>query len=438
MKFSIRWTLPLLAVLLACILTNRAYAEDWGAYALIPVSAPGLVLEAVGAGTNEGTVVSLGRPTGTANQKWVIVPKGNNFFAIKPASNSPLALSAAKGGTENGTAIVLETDRGQPWQEWSLHKNENGTYTLTPGHAPEKGLDDFGGKQNPGARQDLWTNTPGDAHLQWIIKPLAGTLGAGTNAGSVADAAPYVAPDIAPEKILKGEIKYASFARSTIFPGTVRPLAVFIPAQYDGSRPACVYVKTDGYNPGEKPLLERLIATGEMPVTIGIFVGPGDVPAPMKGTMGRRNRDFEYDGVGDNNVRFLVEELLPFVTKEFGLKLSTNGNDRCIAGGSSGGIAAFNAAWERPETFSRVYANSGSFTAFRGGHEFPTFVRKFEAKPIRAYLTTGTGIWKTRRVTGSCWIKRWTKLCAFRATITFSASSMGDTLRATMSIFKKP
>ena len=85
----------------------------------------------------------------------------------------------------------------------------------------------------------------------------------------------------------------------------------------------------------------------------------------------------------------LVEELLPFVAKQFDLNLSTNGNDRCIAGGSSGGIAAFNAAWERPDAFSRVYANSGSFVAFRGGHEFPTLIRKFEAKPIRAYLTTG-------------------------------------------------
>ena len=167
-------------------------------------------------------------------------------------------------------------------------------------------------------------------------------------------------------------------------------MTVFIPAQYDGSKPACVYVKTDGYNPREKPLLETLIATKEMPVTIGVFVRPGDLPATVKNTIGRRNRCFEYDGMGDNNVRFLVDELLPFVAKQFDLKLSTSGNDRCIAGGSSGGIAAFNAAWERPDAFSRVYANSGSFVAFRGGHEFPTLVRKFEAKPIRAYLTTGT------------------------------------------------
>jgi len=200
----------------------------------------------------------------------------------------------------------------------------------------------------------------------------------------------YVAPSIKPADVLKGVVKSCAFSKSVIFPGTVREVSVFIPAQYDGSKPACVYVKTDGYNSTEKALLETLIATKEMPVTIAVFVRPGDLPATVKNTLGRRNRCFEYDGMGDNNVRFLVEELLPFVAKEFGLKLSTRGNDRCIAGGSSGGITAFNAAWERPDAFSRVYANSGSFVAFRGGHEFPTLVRKFEAKPIRAYLTTGT------------------------------------------------
>ncbi|MFT5413286.1 MAG: gluconolactonase [Verrucomicrobiales bacterium] len=114
------------------------------------------------------------------------------------------------------------------------------------------------------------------------------------------------------------------------------------------------------------------------------------LPAPMAGTLGRRNRDFEYDAVDDNKARFLVEELLPFVAKEYQLNLSTDGNDRCMSGGSSGGIAAFTAAWNRPGEFSRVYAASGSWVAFRGGHEFPTMVRKFEAKPIRAFLTTAT------------------------------------------------
>jgi len=73
--------------------------------------------------------------------------------------------------------------------------------------------------------------------------------------------------------------------------------------------------------------------TRDLPVTVGVFIRPGDVPLPMSGTMGRRNRCFEYDAVGDTYVHFLTEELLPFVAKTFDLKLSTNGNNRCIAGG---------------------------------------------------------------------------------------------------------
>lgn len=384
------WIMLLSVVLGAGCACDQARADDWGAYSLIPVSAPGTVLEAVGSGTSEGTPVSIGKPAGTANQKWFITPKDGGYCTIRPAYSAALVLAVSKGGVDNGAAVVLETDKGEPWQEWAMKKNEDGIYCLIPKHAPDKGLDDFGGKQSPGSRQDLWENHAGDPHLQWIIKPLAGTPLAVTNGSSDANATPYTPPDIKPEDVPQGEIKSFVFTGSAVFPGTVRQVTVFIPAQYNGSRPACVYVKTDGYNPGEKSLLETMIATKEMPVTVGVFVAPGEVPAPVKNTLGRQNRDFEYDGVGDENVRFLVDELLPDIVKRFDLKLSTDGNDRCIAGGSSGGIAAFNAAWQRPDAFSRVYANSGSFVAFRGGHEFPTLIRKFEAKPIRAYLTTGT------------------------------------------------
>ena len=385
-----RRSFQLLCLLAAASAANSASAEDWGSYSIVPASAQGLVLEAVGAGTNAGTVVSIGKPTGAKNQKWMITSKGHDLYSIRPGHAANLVLAVSQGGTKLGTPIMLEADKGQPWQEWALRKNEDGSYCLLPPHAPGYGLDHLGGNPKPGAKIDLWTNAPGDQHLRWFIRPLAGSpitlaIGAGESPPST-----YVAPDIRPEKILKGRIGECTFSGSAIFPGTVRRVTVFIPAQYDGSKPACVYVKADGYNPHEKELLETLIAAKEMPVTIGVFVPPGDLHAPMRNTIGRRNRCFEYDGVGDNNVRFLVDELLPFVARQFDLKLSTSGNDRCIAGGSSGGIAAFNAAWERPDAFSRVYANSGSFVAFRGGHEFPTLIRKFEGKPIRAYLTTGT------------------------------------------------
>jgi enterochelin esterase-like enzyme/sugar lactone lactonase YvrE len=375
-------------LLLALVLSRPALAEDWGAYSLVPASAPGMVLEAEESGTTAGTIVSIGKPAGTPNQKWIITAKDKDFVTIRPSYSSTLVLAIDKGGKRNGTQAVLETDKGEPWQQWSIKKTDSGNFNLIPRHAPEKGLDDNGGKKLPGSRQDLFEIHPNDQHLQWMIQPLAGSpLPVAPPQGA---ASHYVAPELKPEQILKGQVKEFDFNTSQIFPGTDRKGAVFIPAQYDGSKPACVYVKTDGYNPREKELLETLIAGKEIPVTIGIFIRPGQLQPTIKGTNGRRNRCFEYDGVSDNNVRFLLEELLPFVAKQFDLKLSDSGNDRCISGGSSGGIAAFTAAWLRPDAFSRVYAASGSFVAFRGGNEYPTLVRKFEAKPIRCFLTTAT------------------------------------------------
>ncbi len=368
------------------LLASAVFAEDWGSYQIVSVSAPEFVLEAVG-GTKEGDVVSINRPNGEANQKWIIQPRGDGWFWLMPTSQPSLALTVDGAGTRNGTKLILAKDNKSDAQLWSITKNDNGSYSLEPKHAPGMGIDHLGGKKEIGAKIDLWTHNKNDAHLQWFIRPLAGS---GVAEAKKDDTPTYTPPSIDPKDIKEGRIEVFQFTQSKIFPGTVREVTVFIPAQYDASKPACVYVRTDGYNPREKANLELAIATKEMPVTVGVFVKPGEVPAPMKGTAGRRNRDFEYDGVSDNKVRFLDEEILPFIAKEFDLKLSTDGNDRCISGGSSGGIAAFTAAWHKPEAFSRVYAASGSWVAFRGGHEFPTMVRKFEARPIRAYLTTAT------------------------------------------------
>ncbi|MEZ5385461.1 MAG: RICIN domain-containing protein [Prosthecobacter sp.] len=380
-----------LASLLLYFLTTAVFAEDWGSYQIVSVSAPEFVLEAVG-GKNEGDIVSINKPAGMPNQKWIIQPRGDGWFWLMPSSQPGLALTAEGAGKKNGTKIVIAKDNKSDAQLWSITKQENGSYALEPKHAPGMGLDHLGGKKEAGAKIDLWQHNPNDQHLQWFIRPLAGS---GIAEAKKDEAPKYTPPeikpeDIKPEDIKPGTIQEFTFDQSKIFPGTVRLVTVFVPAQYEASKPACVYVKTDGFRLQEKELLETMIATKEIPVTVGVFVKPGEVPAPMKGTAGRRNRDFEYDAVNDNNVRFFDEELLPFVAKKFSLNLSTDGNDRCISGGSSGGITAFAAAWNRPEAFSRVYCVSGSFVAFRGGHEFPTMVRKFEARPIRSFLTTGT------------------------------------------------
>jgi len=387
------WRIAISAIIflgsLAC--RNTHAQAPLGLFTLSPSGPPAMNLEAPGSASNGGEPVSLGVPSDAASQKWKLIPRGNNLYAIQPSSSDTLVLAAKEGGKDDGTPVLLETDGGKPWQLWSLKKNLNGTLSLLVKHAPDKGLDDLGGNKSPGAKQDIWSYNPDDPHLQWVLKPLDGAKMPSVpdpSESKIAVEIPVMQP--LPTDVPKGVTKDFTFTESAIFPGTKRVGTVFIPAQYDGSKPACVYVRQDGYNPAEKAMLEALIAAKDMPVTIGVFVRPGDVLSTTNGMMGRRNRCFEYDGVGDNHARFITEEILPFVAKQFGLKLSDSGNDRCIAGASSGGISAFNAAWERPDAFSRVYANSGSFVAFRGGHEFPTLIRKFEAKPIRAYLTTAT------------------------------------------------
>ncbi|HWC89606.1 MAG TPA: RICIN domain-containing protein, partial [Pirellulales bacterium] len=220
----------LFALVLTFFFAAPIQAEDWGAYGIVPVSAPLMVLEAVESGTSGGTLVSINKPAGTANQKWMIVPRDDGFFAIKPAHSTTLALSADRGGTKNGTALVLEADRGKPWQLWTMTRHDNGSYSLTPKHAPAMGVDDNGGKQQPGAKIDLWTYHPKDQHLQWFIKPLAGS---GIQQAAADDASKYEPPTIKPEQIRPGETKQFHFTQSKIFPGTERDVTVFIPAQYD-------------------------------------------------------------------------------------------------------------------------------------------------------------------------------------------------------------
>lgn len=103
----------LILVLASSGFVGHILAEDWNAYPIVPVSAPGLVLEAVGAGTSEGTVVSINKPSGAANQKWVVSAKSDEGFVIRPVHGAGLVAAAAKGGEKNGTLIVLEKETGR-------------------------------------------------------------------------------------------------------------------------------------------------------------------------------------------------------------------------------------------------------------------------------------------------------------------------------------
>ncbi len=199
-------------------------------------------------------------------------------------------------------------------------------------------------------------------------------------------------PDsVAKPGVPKGKLTAMPKWSSQVFEGTTRDWWVYVPAQSKPEAPAAVMVFQDGggYRDFVPTVFDNLIAAGEMPVTVGIFLNPGTFEG------GRSNRSFEYDTLSDQYARFLLEEILPEVEKTTKLRHDPAG--RAIAGISSGGICAWTVAWERPEEFGKVLSWVGSFTNIasgksgrEGGHNYEAMIRKTPKKPIRVFLQDGS------------------------------------------------
>ncbi len=208
-------------------------------------------------------------------------------------------------------------------------------------------------------------------------------------------------PDSKPQEgVPKGEVTKYIFESSKIFPGTTRDYWIYVPKQYDPAKPACVFVCQDGIQYNAPVVFDNLIHKKEIPVTIGVFIMHGRVKAPNDQALDRFNRSYEYDGLGDAYARFVLEEILPAVARKY--NLAADGNSRCIAGASSGAIAAFTAAWERPDAFTRVFSNVGTYVGLRGGNVYPTLIRKYAPKPIRVFLQDGSA---DQNIYGGDWWK---------------------------------
>ncbi len=179
----------------------------------------------------------------------------------------------------------------------------------------------------------------------------------------------------------QGTVTKFTLKDSKAFPGTERDWWIYVPKQYDAKKPACVMFFCDGggmvsaTGSYRVPLVfDNLIAKKEMPVTIGVFINPGSFPASEPGKAARSNRSFEYDSLGDLNAKFFIEEIAALVAKDY--KLTDDPAGWAICGNSSGGIAAFTVAWERPDKFRKVVSHIGSFTNIRGGNVYPSLIRK--------------------------------------------------------------
>lgn len=196
-----------------------------------------------------------------------------------------------------------------------------------------------------------------------------------------------------------GQIKGPFTLPSQAYPGTQHTYWVYVPAQYERTKPASLMVFQDGQaflapngDVRANVVMDNLIFRREIPVMIGVFINPGrrpDQPEPTLSNWGDRdtNRPTEYNTLDDKYARVIVDELMPALKKDY--NIASDPDRHGIGGSSSGAIAAFTVAWQRPDQFRKVLSNVGSFTDLRGGHVYPDLIRQSEKKPIRIFLADG-------------------------------------------------
>ena len=129
--------------------------------------------------------------------------------------------------------------------------------------------------------------------------------------------------------------------------------------------------------------LDTLIAEGRLPRNlVALFVASGGAPnahfppphslphtyiyitflhASGSDAQGSQ-RGLEYDTCSGLFAEFIDTEVVPFVSAECAIRLTSDPNGRAAVGGSSGGCAAFSMAWYRPDLFRRVLVYSATLT----------------------------------------------------------------------------
>ncbi|AUD07202.1 esterase [Spirosoma pollinicola] len=184
--------------------------------------------------------------------------------------------------------------------------------------------------------------------------------------------------------------------KSRVFANTIREYYVYVPAQYDPKSPAALMVFQDGHTYVKEDgdfrvpiVFDNLIHQKAMPVTIGLFINPGQHGEELpKDPFRADNRSVEYDTLTDQYDRLLIDELIPEISKTY--KLADSPTMRAIGGLSSGGICAFTAAWQRPDYFHKVLSHVGSFTNIKGGYAYPSLIRKAPKRKIKVFLQDGS------------------------------------------------
>ncbi len=213
--------------------------------------------------------------------------------------------------------------------------------------------------------------------------------------GGANDVASFTEESYAQAGVPQGKLSEAITIESQLYPGLKARMWYYVPAQWDGKTPLPMQFWGDGqfYTANRNDAyhlldtFDNLFAAKRIPLMANVFVEPGTAPQ-------RNIRSIEYDTVDERFGHFLLEEVLPAVEKH--IPLRKDGYSRALAGESSGGICAFNAAFLMPDQFSRVLSWIGSFAALQtsdqqptGGAAYPVIVRRTDRKNIRVWLQDG-------------------------------------------------
>jgi len=221
---------------------------------------------------------------------------------------------------------------------------------------------------------------------------------------------PLTADSLAQPGIAHGTLEGPFEFRSRVFAGTVRRYWVYVPVGYDPANPPNLLVFQDGQRATNMSgslrvpnVLDNLIARGDIPPTLGVFVTPGNLGDHYPDNLGMGNPDHraaEYDALNDAYARFLTGELLPAVARRW--RFAADPARRVIGGTSSGAICAFTVAWHRPDAFGNVISMIGSYTSIGyapatadhplipGGDLYPGMIRKSPIRRIRIFLQDGS------------------------------------------------
>ncbi len=173
---------------------------------------------------------------------------------------------------------------------------------------------------------------------------------------------------------------------------------IYVPAQYKAGCAAALmvfqdgihFVGTDDAKLNLPTVMDNLIASGDMPVTIGLFVNPGEPGDGHYDGQEGPNRSQQYDTNSPVYSTFLIDELLPNVVfKDYSIVTDPDGWG--TSGHSSGGIAAFMTGWYRPEKFRKLLTLDASFpnTENYMGVSLLSSIDQSAAKPLRVYLMSG-------------------------------------------------